>query len=238
MTRTKGYEVRDRQGHIVDRDDDELLRDGERLRVPMQFRDSMSPVQRAIAEDAIKRKRGTHYDPRGFVTGTYTEVIEEEEAKDAAALLSALDTMLSDAVRIKDEARQEMIDTQANAWRNQPGADPFERALAKREAVAAFAAAWKGKPEADPSTDARDAAMREMRDAWKGDRDAQPGDVCTVREGASLYGWREGSPGHLQMVGGKLLCVPDKQQDSAPTTRDEAWEQLQREKAEAWRTTD
>ena len=54
--------------------------------------------------------------------------------------------------------------------------------------------------------------------AWKGDRDAQPGDVCTVREGASLYGWREGSPGHLQIVGGKLLCVPDKQQDSAPTS--------------------
>ena len=66
----------------------------------------------------------------------------------------------------------------------------------------------------------------------------EPGDVCTVREGASLYGWREGSPGHLQMVGGKLVCAPDKQQDSAPTTRDEAWEQLQRERAEAWRTTD
>ena len=230
------YIVRDKDGHLVEHDED-ILRDGERMTVNMMVRDSMSPVQRAIAEDAIKRKRGAHFDPRGFVTGTYTE--ETEETKDAAALLSALDTMLSDAARIKDEARQEMIDAQANEWRNKPGADPFERALAEREAVEAFAAAWKHKPEADPSTDARDAAMREMRDAWKGDRDAQPGDVCTVREGASLYGWREGSPGHLQMVGGKLLCVPDdKQLDSAPTTRDEAWEQLQRERAEAWRTTD
>lgn len=34
------------------------------------------------------------------------------------------------------------------------------------------------------------------------------GDACTVRFGGGKYG-PEGSPGHLEMIGGKLLCVAD-----------------------------
>jgi hypothetical protein len=55
---------------------------------------------------------------------------------------------------------------------------------------------------------------RKLQDAWRTPvaRGQQEGDVCTVREG----GVAEGSPGHLRMVNGKLTCVPDRRQDSAP----------------------
>jgi hypothetical protein len=53
-----------------------------------------------------------------------------------------------------------------------------------------------------------------LQDAWRTPvaRGQQEGDVCTVREG----GVAEGSPGHLRMVNGKLTCVPDRRQDTAP----------------------
>jgi hypothetical protein len=97
----------------------------------------------------------------------------------------------------------------------------------------------------------RDAARQEMIDAhagaWKTDavdpntgfgerpfRGQQPGDQCTIN----------GAAGHLQMVNGAIVCVPDgKRQDSAPTfdaaegqrLKDAAWLELQEQKRNAWR---
>jgi hypothetical protein len=92
---------------------------------------------------------------------------------------------------------------------------------------------------------------RKLQDAWRkpvadaaGEfRGAQENDVCTVREG----GVGEGGPGHLRMVNGRLVCVPDqRRQDSAsvPRTmtadaaqkiRDEAWLASVQELENAWR---
>jgi hypothetical protein len=50
----KNYEIVDRDGRIVD-DDDDVLRDGQTLRVPLMMRDGMSPLQRPVAEDKAAR---------------------------------------------------------------------------------------------------------------------------------------------------------------------------------------
>ena len=49
------HEKFDRHGGPVV-DDDDVLRDGETLRVPLMMRDGMSPLQRAVAEDAAARR--------------------------------------------------------------------------------------------------------------------------------------------------------------------------------------
>jgi hypothetical protein len=86
---------------------------------------------------------------------------------------------------------------------------------------------------------------RKLMDAWRQPvaADAQEGDVCTVREG----GVDEGSPGHLRMVKGELVCVPDKRrQDSAPSgpvydavegqrIKDQAYREMVDELINAWR---
>jgi hypothetical protein len=83
------FEKFDRYGNRIE-DHDNVLRDGEVLRVPMQFRDS---VQRAIAENLdtlglrdelciADRRRGktVQRDPRGrLMTTSEEEEIEEEE---------------------------------------------------------------------------------------------------------------------------------------------------------------
>ena len=43
-----------RTGREID-DDDDVLRDGQRIVVPLNMRDSMSPMQRAVAEDKAAR---------------------------------------------------------------------------------------------------------------------------------------------------------------------------------------
>jgi hypothetical protein len=52
----KKHEIRDRHGRRIERDDDSILRDGERLVVPLMMRDGMTPLQAAIAEDAHRRR--------------------------------------------------------------------------------------------------------------------------------------------------------------------------------------
>ena len=89
--------------------------------------------------------------------------------------------------------------------------------------------------------------IAEMCDAWKTPaagavefRGAQEGDQCTVREG----GVGEGGPGHLRMVGGRLVCVPDQRHDSLPRTmtaadaqpiRDAAYRQYCDDLMNAWK---
>ena len=44
-----------RHGNVDRRIDDGVLRDGERIRVPLMLRDGMTELQRAVAEDAAAR---------------------------------------------------------------------------------------------------------------------------------------------------------------------------------------
>jgi hypothetical protein len=71
----------------------------------------------------------------------------------------------------------------------------------------------------DAQVHLRDAAYRDAAEAdaiaWMRDDNgefnrpgAQVGMACTIRSGAGRFG-AEGSPGHLKMVDGKLVCVAD-----------------------------
>jgi hypothetical protein len=48
------YQKFDRHGNRVE-DDDDILRDGERVSVPLMLRDGLSEMQKAVAEDAATR---------------------------------------------------------------------------------------------------------------------------------------------------------------------------------------
>ena len=74
---------------------------------------------------------------------------------------------------------------------------------------------------------AYDAYHDDLESAWRtpptgagerGPRGAQPGDLCTVAGPEFLNDF--GSPGQMQMYGGKLVCVPDSPVgDAAKVTR-------------------
>ncbi len=54
-------------------------------------------------------------------------------------------------------------------------------------------------------------------------RSAQIGDICTVHN--AEFPNDQGAPGHLEMRGDQLICVPDRKRDSTPLTdaRDHAY---------------
>jgi hypothetical protein len=62
------YEKLDRHGNVV-ADDAGVLRDGERIRVPLMLRDDMTELQRAVAEDAAARRVITVVDGLGRPAG-------------------------------------------------------------------------------------------------------------------------------------------------------------------------
>ena len=74
-------------------------------------------------------------------------------------------------------------------------------------------------------------ADQQAANAWKRDatgtfRGQQEGDLCTIN----------GAPGHLRKVNGKFECVPDRSQDAAAfDAKAQAYEQYDREMANAWR---
>src|SRR5215472_4632487 len=93
----KGCQIFDRHGNkVLDRDEDEPLRDGESMRVPMLLMDSTNStaLQRAIARhshelgtdkltrDARRRRRVTERDPMGRLRSTYTEESDEDDDND------------------------------------------------------------------------------------------------------------------------------------------------------------
>jgi hypothetical protein len=166
-------------------DDDPVLRDGQRIVVPMNMADS---AQREVIE---------HF--------------EQLRAEDAAARKLGL----NDALDLHKPGQRFSVDAAARARVEQ----------ARAEGIREMCDAWK-QPMADIANEARG---------------AQPGDECTVREG----GHGEGSPGHLQMRGGRLVCVPDKRRaDSVPRTmdaaaaqqvKDQAWLEMCRDLEEAWK---
>ena len=54
MASRQGLKFDIRTGALIE-DDDDVLRDGQRIVVPLNMRDSMSPMQRAVAEDKAAR---------------------------------------------------------------------------------------------------------------------------------------------------------------------------------------
>jgi hypothetical protein len=56
-------------------------------------------------------------------------------------------------------------------------------------------------------------------------RGAQPNDICTIN----------GSPGHLKMINGKLVCVPDLGRDANDDPRQAAIDAYDLEIANRWR---
>jgi hypothetical protein len=103
--------------------------------------------------------------------------------------------------------------------------------------------------DATVSTDEREAAYRaydtaigaayKQHDASGVQRGGQVGDVCMVS--GPEYPLDHGSPGHLQMRGGQLVCVPDAPRAKASSrdhglTMDAAYQNYDRDLANAWRS--
>jgi hypothetical protein len=166
---------------------DDILRDGQSVRVPLYLRDGainpdLTPTQRAKAlqqtqtEDAVARRFG-----------------------------------LTDAMQLHRPGFRRNTDAGALARVQQ----------AYTDAETADANAWKG-------------ATNRLNL-----RDQQEGDPCTVR--GPDYPDDFGSPGTLQMGNdGELVCVPgnleDARRQDAASVKRAAYEQYDREMANAWRT--
>jgi hypothetical protein len=157
---------------------DDILKDGRSFRVPMMMRDSLSPLQRAVAAESAQHwscDKPLITDASGGTIGLHRPGYRIS-ANDAARTA-------------RDEAHAEYEKTLTDAWRD---------------------AAGEGSA-------------------------GQEGAVCTVRN--QQFPADQGSPGHLKMRGGKLVCVPDKSRaraDAAMTDEREAtYQQYDAETAEA-----
>jgi len=166
---------------------DDILRDGQSVRVPLYLRDG------AISPDLTPHQRA--------------KALHQTQTADAVARRYGL----SDAMQLHKPGFRRNTDVAALARVQQ----------AYTDAETADANAWKG------------AANRTNL------RDSQEGDPCTVR--GPEYPDDFGSPGTLQMGNdGELVCVPDGLQDArrqdAASVKRAAYEQYDREMANAWRT--
>jgi hypothetical protein len=190
--------VIDRHGNRVVREHG--LEDGDTLRVSMTMRDSLSPLQQAIAADA-DRRRARLVDAFGS-----SEYVGHRPGPVYSSDASAYSEV--------ERAHQEMVRDHAEAWHD----DRFTFEPVAKET--GFGSKW-----------------------FAG---AHEGDVCTVS--GPEYPADFGSPGHLRRIGNKLVCVPDKprSRDAMPTgpihdavegqrIKDEAYREMLRARAEAWR---
>jgi hypothetical protein len=139
-----------------DHDGDDIIRDGEVLRVPMFAMDSLSPVQQAIARKSlnvtdgsgstvglhrpgfriamadVRRKKTVHYDPKGRLRGYSETEIETEEDEE----WQTSDTM-------RDAAYEHYERELTTAWQgNRPHTDTAERTCPDGEATQDHYAAY------------------------------------------------------------------------------------------------
>jgi hypothetical protein len=109
---SKSYEIIDRFGRIVD-DDDDVLRDGQTLRVPLHMRDheTLSPQQRWVMADKAARLSLDDAARRfGLDDGLALHKPGQRFSTDQAANIA------------REEARRQWIDEMCDAWRT-PVAD-------------------------------------------------------------------------------------------------------------------
>jgi hypothetical protein len=201
--------VIDRNGRAVERDDSELLRDGERMRVPLYLMDSL---QRAVAADA-RRKKVTERDPQGRLRATYEEQEEEPDDRKDSAMMIADD----DATYITDHtgARFVLADAMGRTDRYSLARDNGVRRLIPVGKVADDAATTQRALCAQ----ARREYLDELSNAWRGDtaparaypfRPEAEGTACTIN-GTPTYDAAEGA-----------------------RRKQEAYEQMCRDQARAW----
>ena len=117
----KNYEVIDRFGRLVERDPNEQLHDGDRLRVSLLMKDGMSPTRRAVAEDAEAR-RFPVVDAFGRPAG---------QRPGACYLRAAPDGTSERAAQIareyiRQEAYSDSVRALEDAWRKPLAAPPIE----------------------------------------------------------------------------------------------------------------
>ena len=118
-------------------DENGVLKDGRRIRVPLMMRDGVSDVQR-IAQDAVARRFGL---------------------RDVSDLHAPGPRYCTDqaAVEAKEEAYRQMCHDMENAWRNAPVAQPAPAGAAPPVEV-------EDARPAIPVTDADFARLRQIRD--------------------------------------------------------------------------
>ena len=105
MAKKKWEIIETATGRVIENDDDDVLRSGQTLRVPMMFRDSMSPLQRSVAEDKAMRDAARSFG-----------------LDDALALHKPGQRFVVDAAaraRV-EQARAEGIREMCDAWKNPP----------------------------------------------------------------------------------------------------------------------
>jgi len=105
----KQYEILDRHGRLVEGD---IIPDGGRLRVSMMMKDSMSPVQRAVAEDSEARRFpvvDAFGRPAGRRPGAcYARPAPEDSPERAAQITREF---------MRQEAYQDSVKEMCDAWR-------------------------------------------------------------------------------------------------------------------------
>src|SRR5262249_46317741 len=203
----KGCQIFDRHGNeVLDRDEDEPLRDGESMRVPMFLMDSTNStaLQRGIAEHSRKsgtdklmrdarRKKIVQRDPMGRLQSEF-----EEEEDDA--MISDNECTFTDSRGVTFTDHR-IADTRRALERLQAQQAELQRLY--RDGAAA-------------RQQAHEDMMRASAEAWRADAGppgaypysvAAEGGPCTVN----------GRPGTLVREGDYLVCKPSARQDAEPT---------------------
>jgi hypothetical protein len=167
---------------------------------------------------------GTLKDKRSFRTPLMMADSNNARRRtlDAAAFRPGFRTAAAVDASIDDDAFADALDARDQAYR-----DYDER----------VSSAWL-----DSADDTFDKTMRVLA-RWQDAMDAETneggveGDACTVRN--AEFPDDQGSPGHIRMYRGRLVCTPDepKSKDAATIdAREAAYQQYDREIADAWRT--
>src|SRR5215813_2341988 len=233
----RGCQIFDRHGNeVLDRDEDEPLRDGESMRVPMFLMDSTNStaLQRAIAEYSRKsgtdklvrdarRKKIVQRDPMGRLQSEFEEEEDDAMISDECTFTDSRGVTFTDH-RIADTRRAlERLQAQQAELQRLYRDGAAARQQAHEDMMRASAEAWRadaGPPGAYPYSVAAE------------------GGPCTVN----------GERGVLVREGNYLVCKPGRQ-DARPTfdtsstydavegerRKREAWLDMIRDSQNAWR---
>ena len=154
----RNYEIIETStGRLIENDDDDVLRPGQTLRVPMMFRDGMSPMQRSVVDAKMAR-----------------DVAKRFGLNDALDLHKPGQRFCTDqAARARvEQARAEWIDEMTTAWQRQPDAAPPAGAINGADGrLVRRGDLPMCEPVRQDAMDARERAYREMFDdlqnAWR-----------------------------------------------------------------------
>ena len=230
----RGCQIFDRHGNeVLDRDDDEPLRDGESMRVPMLLMDSTNStaLQRGIAEHSRKsgtdklmrdarRKKIVQRDPMGRLQSEFEEEEDDAMISDNECTftdsrgVTFTDHRIADTRRALERLQAQQAELQ-RLYRDGAAA----RQQAHEDMMQASAEAWRGADAGPPGAYPYRAAAE--------------GTPCTIN----------GRPGTLVREGNYLVCKPSARQDAEPTfdavegarRKQEAYDAMIKEMSEAWR---